>query len=192
MAWRVPSWRAGTDGHAYTGRTMGFARLREDIATIRERDSMTQERVALQHIPQRVADLVEGVTAIEKVDEVTGLSRKIVIESRAADLRPRITIINPATGTVQYTPDPGFAGTDSVLLAVGIVLLLLDAQRENDLVATILTAYKRLTEHFVRYGYIPRPDVTSRPFGIRSMTCSTAAAPCHVRPCGPTSCTDSR
>jgi len=46
----------------------------------------------------KYGDLVEGVTVIEKVDEVTGLSRKIVIESRAADLRPRITIINPETG----------------------------------------------------------------------------------------------
>src|SRR6187455_1112101 len=44
------------------------------------------------------ADLVEGVTAMEKVDEVTGLSRKIVIESRAVDLRPRISIIDPTTG----------------------------------------------------------------------------------------------
>src|SRR5262249_55193723 len=43
-------------------------------------------------------DLVEGVSVVEKVDEVTGLSRKIVIESRAAELRPRITIIDPATG----------------------------------------------------------------------------------------------
>jgi DNA-directed RNA polymerase subunit beta' len=43
-------------------------------------------------------DLVEGVSVIEKVDEVTGLSRKIVIESRAAELRPRITIVDPATG----------------------------------------------------------------------------------------------
>jgi DNA-directed RNA polymerase subunit beta' len=43
-------------------------------------------------------DLVEGVSVVEKVDEVTGLSRKIVIESRAAELRPRITIINPETG----------------------------------------------------------------------------------------------
>jgi hypothetical protein len=43
-------------------------------------------------------DLVEGVTIIEKVDEVTGLSRKIVIESRAADLRPCISIIDPETG----------------------------------------------------------------------------------------------
>jgi DNA-directed RNA polymerase subunit beta' len=43
-------------------------------------------------------DLVEGVSVIEKVDEVTGLSRKIVIESRAAELRPRITIVDPVTG----------------------------------------------------------------------------------------------
>jgi DNA-directed RNA polymerase subunit beta' len=43
-------------------------------------------------------DLVEGVTVSERVDEVTGLSRKIVIESRAADLRPRITILDPETG----------------------------------------------------------------------------------------------
>jgi DNA-directed RNA polymerase subunit beta' len=43
-------------------------------------------------------DLVEGVTVSERVDEVTGLSRKIVIESRSGDLRPRITIIDPATG----------------------------------------------------------------------------------------------
>ena len=44
------------------------------------------------------ADLVEGVTVSERVDEVTGLSRKIVIESRTADLRPRITILDPETG----------------------------------------------------------------------------------------------
>jgi DNA-directed RNA polymerase subunit beta' len=43
-------------------------------------------------------DLVEGVSVIEKVDEVTGLSRKLVVESRAAELRPRITIVDPATG----------------------------------------------------------------------------------------------
>ncbi|HLE96918.1 MAG TPA: DUF4129 domain-containing protein, partial [Candidatus Thermoplasmatota archaeon] len=34
----------------------------------------------------------------------------------------------------------------------------------DEYVATILTAYRRLTEHFVRYGYMPRPDVTSREF----------------------------
>ncbi len=47
------------------------------------------------------SDLVEGVSVIEKVDEVTGLSRKIVIESRAAELRPSITIVDPETGEPQ-------------------------------------------------------------------------------------------
>ena len=46
----------------------------------------------------KYGDLVEGVTMHEKVDEVTGLSRKIVIESRAADLRPRISHQGPGDG----------------------------------------------------------------------------------------------
>ncbi|HEX4338759.1 MAG TPA: DNA-directed RNA polymerase subunit beta' [Polyangiaceae bacterium] len=50
-------------------------------------------------------DLVEGVSVMEKVDEVTGLSRKIVIESRAGELRPRITIIDPATGEPMKIPN---------------------------------------------------------------------------------------
>ncbi len=52
-------------------------------------------------------DLVEGVTVSERVDEVTGLSRKIVIESRAADLRPRITISDPETGEPVKLPGSG-------------------------------------------------------------------------------------
>ncbi|MBX3128850.1 MAG: DNA-directed RNA polymerase subunit beta' [Polyangiaceae bacterium] len=52
----------------------------------------------------KFGDLVEGVTVIERVDEVTGLSRKIVIESRAADLRPRITICDAETGEPMKIP----------------------------------------------------------------------------------------
>jgi DNA-directed RNA polymerase subunit beta' len=40
----------------------------------------------------RYGDIIEGITMEEQVDEVTGLSRKVVIESRSADKRPRITI----------------------------------------------------------------------------------------------------
>ena len=39
--------------------------LDDGAATIRERDSMTQERVSLDHIPQRIADLVAGRAAWE-------------------------------------------------------------------------------------------------------------------------------
>ncbi len=41
--------------------------LDDGAATIRERDSMTQERVALDLIPQRVADLVAGRATWEGV-----------------------------------------------------------------------------------------------------------------------------
>jgi len=37
-------------------------------------------------------DIAEGVTMEEQVDEVTGLSRKVVIEAKSADKRPRITL----------------------------------------------------------------------------------------------------
>ena len=53
----------------------------------------------------KFGDLVEGVTMIEKLDEVTGLSRKVVIESRAADLRPRISIKDPKTGETIKLPN---------------------------------------------------------------------------------------
>ena len=49
----------------------------------------------------KFVDLVESVTMVEKVDEVTGLSRKVIIESRSADLRPAIAILDPATGAVR-------------------------------------------------------------------------------------------
>jgi DNA-directed RNA polymerase subunit beta' len=74
----------------------------------------------------RYGDLVEGVTVIERVDEVTGLSRKIVIESRAADLRPRITIEDPETGEPVKLP-----GTDldaRYLLPVGANIVAQDGE----------------------------------------------------------------
>jgi len=40
----------------------------------------------------KFGDVIEGVTMKEQLDEVTGLSRKVIIESRDADTRPRISI----------------------------------------------------------------------------------------------------
>ena len=40
----------------------------------------------------RFDDIIEGVTMSEALDEVTGLSRKTIIESKDPDARPRITI----------------------------------------------------------------------------------------------------
>jgi DNA-directed RNA polymerase subunit beta' len=37
-------------------------------------------------------DVIEGVSMMEKLDEVTGLSRKVIIESKDPELRPRVSI----------------------------------------------------------------------------------------------------
>ena len=72
-------------------------------------------------------DLVEGVTVIEKVDEVTGLSRKIVIESRAADLRPRISIVDAETG--EPVKLPGTELDARYLLPVGANIVALEGEQ---------------------------------------------------------------
>jgi DNA-directed RNA polymerase subunit beta' len=40
----------------------------------------------------KFGDIVEGITMEEQVDEVTGLSRKVIVESRDVERRPRISI----------------------------------------------------------------------------------------------------
>ncbi len=48
----------------------------------------------LTEIPGRVrfGDILENVSMEEQLDEVTGLTRKVIIESKGADKRPRITL----------------------------------------------------------------------------------------------------
>ncbi|MCG8553890.1 MAG: DNA-directed RNA polymerase subunit beta' [Proteobacteria bacterium] len=46
----------------------------------------------------KYGDIVEGVTMEEKLDEVTGLSRRVVIESRDPSARPRVSVKDPETG----------------------------------------------------------------------------------------------
>jgi len=51
----------------------------------------------------KYGDVVEAVTMEEKLDEVTGLSRRVVIESRDPSARPRVSIKDPQTGETQTT-----------------------------------------------------------------------------------------
>jgi len=51
----------------------------------------------------KYGDVVEAVTMEEKLDEVTGLSRRVIIESRDPSARPRVSIKDPQTGETQTT-----------------------------------------------------------------------------------------
>ncbi len=72
----------------------------------------------------KFGDIVEGVTMIEKLDEVTGLSRKVIIESRAADLRPRVSIKDPKTGNTLKLPNSELEAR--YLLPVGANIVIQD------------------------------------------------------------------
>ncbi|MGH7256606.1 MAG: DNA-directed RNA polymerase subunit beta', partial [Nitrospirales bacterium] len=65
-------------------------------------------------------DLIEGVTMKEEVDEVTGLSRKVVIEHSSASLRPRLSIKDESGKTAKVSQ----ASVARYLLPVGAHLLV--------------------------------------------------------------------
>ncbi len=54
----------------------------------------------------KYGDIIEGVTMQEQLDEVTGLSRKVIIESKDTDVRPRVSI-KDAKGNTKKLPGGG-------------------------------------------------------------------------------------
>jgi DNA-directed RNA polymerase subunit beta' len=48
----------------------------------------------------KFGDIIEGVTMQEQVDEFTGMSSKVVVESKDPDLRPRISVKNEGGETI--------------------------------------------------------------------------------------------
>jgi DNA-directed RNA polymerase subunit beta' len=74
-------------------------------------------------------DLVEGVSVQEKVDEVTGLARKVVIESRDKELRPHISIKDAATGEILKLPNSELDATYFLPVGANIEQGLEDGNR---------------------------------------------------------------
>jgi DNA-directed RNA polymerase subunit beta' len=71
----------------------------------------------------RFGDITEGVTMQERIDEVTGLTYKVVIEARDPDLRPRISIKDEKGRTITI---PGTASPARYILPIGAHLVVND------------------------------------------------------------------
>jgi DNA-directed RNA polymerase subunit beta' len=84
----------------------------------------------------KYGDIVEGKTIQEQVDEVTGLSRKVVVEHQDPNLRPRVSIKDEEGRTVRL---PGAKGVARHLMPVGanIVLSSGDVVKAGDIIARI-------------------------------------------------------
>ena len=84
----------------------------------------------------KFGDVIEGVTMTEQLDEVTGLSRKVIIESKDADTRPRISIKDEAGETLNI---PGSAQAARYFLPVGANIFVTEGDRvePGDVIAKI-------------------------------------------------------
>ncbi len=76
----------------------------------------------------KFGDIIEGVTMQEQVDEFTGMSSKVIIESKDPDLRPRISVKGPDGATIARS-----------LLPVGAYLAVTEGEEigAGDVVAKI-------------------------------------------------------
>jgi DNA-directed RNA polymerase subunit beta' len=84
----------------------------------------------------KYGDLVEGVTVSEQADETTGISHKVVTDSKDASARPRISIKDADGNTI---PLPNNRGVARYLLPKGAILLVSegDAVQPGDAIAKV-------------------------------------------------------
>jgi DNA-directed RNA polymerase subunit beta' len=84
----------------------------------------------------KFGDIIEGKTMQEQVDEVTGLSRKVIIEFKGGDLRPRVSIKDSKGRTAKI---PGTNAMARYLFSVGINIVVSegDEVRAGDIIAKI-------------------------------------------------------
>ena len=87
----------------------------------------------------KYGDIVDGVTMQESLDEVTGLSRKTIIESKDADSRPRITLKDADGNTVKLPGGSGSNGEARYFLPVGANIYVNDGDyiEAGDVIAKI-------------------------------------------------------
>ena len=84
----------------------------------------------------KYGDVIEGVTMQEQLDEVTGLSRKVIIESKDADTRPRVSIKDDDGKTKKL---PGSTQEARYFLPVGANIYVAegDSVEAGDVIAKI-------------------------------------------------------
>ncbi|HQC50501.1 MAG TPA: DNA-directed RNA polymerase subunit beta', partial [bacterium] len=84
----------------------------------------------------KFGDIIEGFTVVDQVDEVTGLSRKVIIPSKDAKSRPRISIKDESGATLHL---PAGRGEARYLMPVSanIVVSEGDSVQAGDVIAKI-------------------------------------------------------
>jgi len=84
----------------------------------------------------KFGDIIEGMTMIEQVDEVTGLSRKVITASKDPSSRPRVSIKDQAGKTLQL---PSGRGEARYIMPVGANIVVTEGEevQAGDVLAKI-------------------------------------------------------
>ncbi len=84
----------------------------------------------------KYGDILEGLSMQEQVDEVTGLSRKVITQSKDTELRPRVSIKDDSGKTLKI---PGVEREARYLLPVGANIVMQEGQEieAGDVIAKI-------------------------------------------------------
>lgn len=85
----------------------------------------------------KFGDIIEGLTMIEQVDEVTGLSRKVIIASKDPNSRPRISIKGGESGGTLTLPSGRGEARYLMPIAANIVVAEGDEVLAGDVLAKI-------------------------------------------------------
>ena len=85
----------------------------------------------------KFGDIIENVTMREQVDEVTGRSTRVIVESKDAEARPRISIKEAGSRTTRKLP--GSSSEARYLLPIGSNILVDEGQKvqAGDIIAKI-------------------------------------------------------
>ncbi|MEW6110797.1 MAG: DNA-directed RNA polymerase subunit beta' [Thermodesulfobacteriota bacterium] len=129
------------------------AKLRVDDGQVVNRETLLAEWdpytiPIITEVSGRVkfGDVIEGLTMTEQVDEVTGLSRKVIIEykDRDTELRPRVSIKDPRGQTIRISDSGRKVETDEArharyLLPVGANIMVREGEdvHAGDVIAKI-------------------------------------------------------
>jgi len=125
----------------------------------------------------KFGDIVEGVTMVEKLDEVTGLSRKVIVESRAVDLRPRVSLKHPETGETLKLPNSTLEARYLLPVGANIVVQDGDLLEPGEIISKIRARPRRPRTSPEGYRVSPSSSRLASRRITRSSRRSTARCP---------------
>jgi len=85
----------------------------------------------------KFGDIIEGKTMQEQVDETTGLSRKVIVEFKGADLRPRVSLKDSKGKTAKAPGTKASAARHLLSVGANIVVSEGEEVRAGDILAKI-------------------------------------------------------